>query len=141
MKENNQAIAVERSIEKLRGIITLPAAPSEVWFEQVPRGSPGGLGPTDYLLIAVVRFEAADVARITASAQRRPGSPPRLSTAVRRPWLPEPVKAAIHPYDDQSVTVRGDKFDATPFAKSPFLSGNFVAVEGGEYILLVLQTS
>jgi hypothetical protein len=51
------------------------------------------------------------------------------------------VKAAIHPYDDHSVTVRGDKFDAAPFAKSPFLSGAFVAVEGGEYAILVLQTS
>jgi hypothetical protein len=60
---------------------------------------------------------------------------------ANRPWVPEPVRAAIRPYDDHSVTVRGDKFDAAPFAKSPFLSGTFTALEGGEYVLLVLQTS
>jgi hypothetical protein len=141
MNEKHEGAAVERRIEKLRNLVTLPATPAEVWFEQVPRGTPGGLGPTDYLLVAVLRFERADLARITATAQRRPGSPPRLSTTAHRPWLPEPVKAAIRPHDDHSVTVRGDKFDAAPFAKSPFLSGTFVAVEGGEYVILVLQTS
>jgi hypothetical protein len=119
----------------------LPATPSEVWFEQVARGTPGGLGPTDYLLIAVIRFERADLARITSAAQRRPGSPPRIPLTANRPWLPEPLKLAIRPYDSHSASIRGDKFDAAPFAKSPFLSGTFVVVEGGEYVLLVLETS
>jgi hypothetical protein len=137
----NEAVAADRRSERLREIIALPAAPAEVWFEQVPRGTPGGLGPTDYLLIAVLRFRPDDLARITAAGQRRPGSPPRVLAAAQRPWLPEPVRAAIRPHDQNSVTVRGEKFDAAPFAKSPFLSGSFVAVEGGEYVLLVLQTS
>lgn len=88
-----------------------------------------------------MRFERADLSRITTAAQRRPGSPPRIPTTANRPWFPEPVRAVINACDDQSVTVRGDKFDAAAFAKSPFLSGIFIAVEGGEYIILVLQTS
>jgi len=60
---------------------------------------------------------------------------------MNRPWFPEQVKAAIRPHDDHSVSVRGETFDAAPFAKSPFLSGSFVAVEGGEYVILFLQTS
>lgn len=139
MNGKNQGVAVDRRIEKLRDLITLPATPAEAWFEQVPRGTPGGLGPTDYLLIAVMRFERADLARIAAAAHRRPGS--RLSTAAHRPWLPDPVREAIRPYDDHSVSVRGDKFDAAPFAKSLFRSGTFVVVEGGEYVILVLETS
>jgi hypothetical protein len=141
MNEKKDGGDVDRRIEKLRDVITLPAAPTEVWFQQVPLGKPGGLGPTDYLLVAVIRFQPADLARITSSAQPRPGSPPRISTAANRPWLPEPVRAAIHPFDDRSVTIRGSKFDASVFAKSPFLSGTFVALEGGEWVLLVLQTS
>jgi hypothetical protein len=141
MKEKNESAGVDRRIEKLRELITLPATPAEVWFEQVPLRKPGGLGPTDYLLVAAIRFQPADLARITSTARSRPGSPPRISTAANRPWLPEPVKAAIHPHDERSVTIRGGKFDAAPFAKSPFLSGTFVAVEGGEYVVLVLQTS
>jgi hypothetical protein len=141
MNEKKEEVTVGRRTERLRELITLPAAPAEVWFEQVPLGTPGGLGPTDYLLVAVMRFERADLAHITSAAQRRPGSPPRLAKAADRAWLPTPVKAALHPYDERSVTVRGEKFDAAPFAKSPFLSGTFVAVEGGEYVVLVLQTS
>ncbi len=133
--------AADRRLEKLRDLIALPATPTEVWFEQVPRGAPGGLGPTDYLLVAVMRFDHAQLASVTATAHRRPGAPPRISAAANRPWFPEPVRAATRPYDDHSVTVRGDKFDAAPFAKSPFLSGYFVVVEGGEYVILALETS
>ncbi|HXU60188.1 MAG TPA: hypothetical protein VN962_00705 [Polyangia bacterium] len=139
--ERAGAAAPDRGVDKLRSLITLPANPSEVWFEQVPRGTPGGLGPTDSRLVAVLRFERAALARVTAAAQRRPGTPPRISAAASRPWFPDVVKGAVRPYDDHSVAVRGDKFDAAPFAKSPLLSGSFVAVEGGEYVILVLETS
>ncbi len=133
--------AADRQVEKLRSLITLPAKPAEVWFEQVPRGAAGGVGPVDALLVAVLRFDPADLARVTAGARQRPGSPPRISSAADRAWFPDAVKGALRPYDYRSVAVRGDKFDATPFAKSPFGSGYFVAVEGGEYVILVLETS
>jgi hypothetical protein len=140
MKEENQAPVVDQHIEKLRELITLPVIPAEVWFEQVPRGTTGGLGPNDYLLIAVMRFKPIELARITQHGQRRPGSPPRITSSANRPWFPEPVKAALRPYDDHSVSVRGEKFDAAPFAKSPFLSGTFSAIDGGEYVILVMET-
>lgn len=141
MKEKNQTVTVDQRIDKLREVVTLPTPPVEVWFEQVPRGTPGGLGPSDYLLIAVMRFKPTELARITERAQRRPGTPPRVTSSAKRPWLPEPVKAAIRDYDDHSVSVRGEKFDAASFAKSPFLSGTFSVVEGGEYVILVMETS
>jgi hypothetical protein len=141
MNGEKEAVSVDRRIEKLRKRITLPATPVEVWFEEVPRGTPGGIGPTDFVMVAAMRFAREDLARVIGAAQPRPGSPPRLSSVAQRPWLPDPIRSAIHPYDDNSVAVRGNEFDATPFAKSPFLSGTFIAVEGGEYIILVLQTS
>jgi hypothetical protein len=141
MKEKKQAVVVDQRIEKLAELITLPTTPIEVWFEQVPRGTTGGLGPNDYLLIAVMRFKPIELARITERGQRRPGSPPRITSSANRPWLPEPVKAAIRPHDDHSVSVRGEKFDGAPFAKSPYLSGTFSAVEGGEYVILVMETT
>jgi hypothetical protein len=51
------------------------------------------------------------------------------------------VRAAVQLHDDHSVTVREQKFDGTPFLKAPFNSGYFVVVEGGEYVILSLQTS
>lgn len=132
--------SVNRRVELLGKLITLPATPLEVWFEEVPRGVPGGMGPTDFTLVAVLRFPREDVTRIIRAARPRPDSPPRLLNVVQRPWLPDAVRASIQPFDERSVTIRGEKFDAAPFAKSPFLSGAFVAVEGGEYVLLVLGT-
>ena len=140
MNGKNETVA-DRRIEKLRELITLPAMPTEVWFEQVPRGASGGLGPTDYLLVVVMRFDRDKLSPVTAAAHHRPGAPPRISATANRWWFPEPVRAAIHPYDDHSVTVHGEKFDAAPFAKSPFLSGYFVVVEGGQYLILALETS
>jgi hypothetical protein len=138
MKEKTQTVAIETRIEKLGELITFPAIPTEVCFEQVPRGVPGELGPNDYLLIAVMRFRPIELSRIKEHAQRRPGS--RITSSANRAWLPAPVKAAIRPFDDHSVSVQGEKFDADPFAKSPFLSGSFLAVEGGEYVILVMET-
>ena len=140
MNGRTEAVAADRHVDKLQALITLPAKPAEVWFEQVPRGTPGGLGPTDYLLVAVLRFDRDDLARVTDAAQHRPGSPPRISATANRAWFPDAVKGAIRPFDDHSVAVRGDKFDAAAFAKAPFLSGSFVVVEGGEYVILVLET-
>jgi len=140
MNGDGRGVGVDQRIELLGDLITLPATPLEVWFEQVPRGTPGGMGPTDFTLVAVLRFPREDIARITRAAKPRPDSPPRLLNVVQRPWLPDAVQSAMQPFDERSVTVRGEKFDAAPFAKSPFLSGAFVAVEGGEYALLVLGT-
>jgi len=141
MNGQKETASVDQHVENLRKRIALPATPVEVWFEEVPRGKQGGIGPTDFLLIAAMRFGQDDLGRVIGAAQPRPGSPPRLSSLAQRPWLPEQVRLAIQPYDDRSVAVRGNKFDAAQFAKSPFSSGTFVAVEGGEYILLVLETN
>jgi len=137
----NQTVAFDQDLEKLRKLVTLPAPPVQVWYEQVPRGASGGLGPSDYLLIVVMRFKPNELASITAHAQRRPGPLPRITSEANRPWIPEPVKSAICPHDDYSVSVRGETFDAADFSKSPFLSGTFTVVEGGEYVVLVMGTS
>jgi hypothetical protein len=78
-------------------------------------------------------------AELTKAATSRPGN--RISSTANRPWLPAPVRAAIQPFDDHSVTVRGQKFDAAPFLKAPFSTGYFVIVEGGAYVIVNLQTS
>jgi hypothetical protein len=141
MNAKNQEVAVNRALPELAKVVTLPATPTEVWFEQVARGRPGELGPTDYLLVAVLRFQPADLARIAATAHRGFGSPPRISATANRPWFPAPVRAAIRPYDDRSATVAGTGFDAASFASSSFPRGQFIALEGGEYIILVLETT
>jgi hypothetical protein len=59
-----------RSGEVLARLIHLPVAPLEVWYEQIPLGVEGGLGPTDYVLVAVLRLEPVAVERLVADASR-----------------------------------------------------------------------
>ena len=140
MKSSNSGSSVKKSVDQLKKLISLPSSPSEVWFEELPLGKPGGLGPTDYLLVAVLRMDPAATAELMKISSSRPGN--RISSTANRPWLPPPVRAAIQPFDDHSVTVRGQKFDAAPFLKaSSFSMGYFVVVEGGEYVIVGLQTS
>ena len=107
----------ERSIETLGKVINLPTAPVEVWFEDIPEGTPGGLGPTDYMLVAVMRFDRDRLAGLTKSAVAKSEASTRILASANRPWFPAAVKGAIRPYDGDSVAVRGTKFDGAPFAQ------------------------
>lgn len=134
-----QSISHDRNL--LQAQLKLPAEPLEVSFEEVPRGVAGGLGPTDYLLVALLRFDANTLARLGASSQARPGNPPRISPLANRPWFPVAVKAAIERKDDAGVAIRGRKFDAINLLKAPYATGYFVIVEGTDYVILSAQTS
>lgn len=129
-----------RSLAALGRIIRLPVQPREVWFEDLPRGIEGGLGPTDYTLVAVMRFDRDELARLLADAgiedDRQLGSPLTL------PWFPPAVKAALRDNGDGGPSsARGRTFDGAPFARGAFLNGSFTVFEGGEYVLLVLWTT
>ena len=141
MKNETPAPSVSHDQAALRSRLNLPAAPLEVSFEQLPKGVPGGLGPTDYVLVALLRFDKATLGRLAETSQPRPGSPPRISLLADRPWFPAPVKAAIEGRDEKGVSIRGRKFDATPLLKSPYATGYFVIVEGSDYVILSAQTS
>lgn len=58
-----------------------------------------------------------------------PSAPP--TTGRNPPPLPTPG----------TLTVRGRKFDGESFLKSPYTSGYFIAVDGGEYVILTVETS
>lgn len=138
---HRQAPAPLGSLETLRKVVTLPLQPAEAWFEELAEGTPGGLGPTDYVLVAVMRFDRDALGRFCKEAPgKRPGEP-RLLSLANRPWFPPPVKAATHVIDPTTVAVHGQQFDAAPFAKGAYSAGSFVVVEGGEYVILVLGTS
>ncbi len=141
MKNETPARSVSHEQEAIRSRLNLPTAPLEVSFEELPRGVPGGLGPTDYVLVALLRFDEPTLARLAETSQPRPGSPPRISLLADRPWFPPPVKAAIEGRDGSGVSIHGRKFDAAPLLKSPYSTGYFVIVEGTDYMILSAQTS
>jgi hypothetical protein len=141
MKNEGPAPSASHDQEVLRSLLNLPGAPLEASFEQLPRGVPGGLGPTDYVLVAVLRLDKPTLAHLAQISQPRPGNPPRISLLAHRPWFPASVKAAIEGRDEKSVSIRGRKFDAAPLLKSPYTTGYFVIVEGTDYVNISAQTS
>jgi hypothetical protein len=136
-----QTAAPFRSVETLGKMINLPLQPTEAWYEEVPEGTPGGLGPTDYVLVAVMRFEPHKLAKFGQGAAGKRAGEPRVLSLANRPWFPRPVKTALRVIDADTVGVRGEQFSGTAFAKGAYSDGSFVIVEGGEYVLLVLGTS
>jgi hypothetical protein len=133
---------VGHDVNRLGRRIQLPVKPSEVWFEERPVGRPGGLGPTDYQLIAVMRFDPAALKTLEGATKSNTGQGAAVGREFDRPWLPPEVKAALQPRDEDSRRVRdGREFDGTPFFRSPFLTGYFVIVGATGYVLLSLQTT
>ncbi len=141
MKNEAPVQSISHDEAAIRSRLNLPGTPLEVSFEQLPKGAPGGLGPTDYVLVAVLRFDKPTLAHLAEMSQPRPGNPPRISLLADRPWFPAPVKAAIEGRDGTGVSIRGRKFDAAPLLKSPYATGYFVIVEGTDYVILSAQTS
>ena len=141
MRHESPPSTPSRSVPDFRKIVKLPADPSEVWFEQIPRGKPGGLGPTDYFLVAVMRFSPSTLSTLLKNATRTGDPSPGILPAVNRAWFPPPVKAAVRSVGAQSVEVRGEEYDGAPFASGAFSSGSFIVIDGNEYVLLVLTTS
>ena len=141
MKNEAKAPSVSHDEATLRSHLSLPGAPLEVSFEQLPRGTPGGLGPTDYVLVALLRFDKPTLAHLAETSQPRPGNPPRISLLADRPWFPESVKTAIQSRDGTGVAIRGRKFDAATLLKPPYSTGYFVIVDGSDYVIVSAQTS
>lgn len=142
MKSEERASKVDHDLQALKSHLAVPDSAREVSFEIVPRGqSPGGLGPTDYLLVAVFRLDPGPAEGLARAAQPRPGSPPHISALANRPWFPVPVRAAVQNVDGNSVSVRGRKFDAGPLLKGAYATGYFVLVDGTDYVIVSAQTN
>lgn len=133
--------AVSRDVDAIMRALNLPARPVEAWWEETPVGQPGGIGPTDYDLSAVLLFDPATAAALAKKAPPLPEAPVLLPREALRPWMPAPVRAAIQRHDDDFISVRGSKFDAQPFLKPPYASGAFIVIEGSGYVYISVRTS
>lgn len=131
-----------RSLPDLHKLIRLPAEPREAWFEERPIGQhPGGFGPTDYVFMAVLRFDRETLAKALKDAVPLGEESTGLVSIENRPWFPPAVTAAIQPGDANKSFVLGRRFQPGLFNDGRFTFGHFTVLDGGEYVILVLQTS
>jgi hypothetical protein len=141
MSEPVAGAPVSKDVDALMRLLALPAKPIEAWWQETPVGAQGGLGPSDYDLRAVLRFDKSVVDAIAKTAPPLPGDRARFSSGADLPWLPPAVRAALTRLDDRTIAVRGHRFDAAPLLKPPLGNGAFVVIEGGAYIFLSARTS
>ena len=136
--KQGQASSVSHDAHVLAMALKLPATPLEVAFEEVPVGTPGGFGPTDYRLVAVIRFDAGITAALTRADA---GAAPESVPVADLPWFPDVVKAKLVRGEQSRVTVRGRVIDGEAMFRPRYSTGSAVLVEGTDYILLMAQTS
>jgi hypothetical protein len=125
------AAAVSRDLDALTRTLKLPCRPLEVWWDERPLGERGGLGPTDYRLVAVLRFERAPLQQLIERLPPLPPTPAGAPSLARQSWMPSAV----------GVTIRGERFDAASLVGPHYSTGVLVVVDGGEYVIISAQTS
>lgn len=135
--------AFEEDIEKLSTLITLPAPPVEAKWTQYNLGVANSdvPGPTDYVVLAVLRYDVTTAAEIAAQLNAQPTSREWYVDAnFVRPWFPDEVKNSFV-LDELSNLQKLNQpaHEPTLFAKSPLLQGYAFVV--GEYVVVYLQTS
>jgi hypothetical protein len=115
-------------LETLEKAVTLPRKPQSVRWRSSPRGIPGGLGPTDTQLLAVLEYSAADAQALQASLK-----PTRLTSRVEDGgWLPAATHEAL-----KGATA----YDATPFHKGALRQGTVFHLPQSHTFVLVLFTT
>lgn len=135
--------AFQEDVEQLSALITLPSAPLEAKWTQYTLGNPNSdaPGPTDYAVIAVLRYDTATAAEIASQlGAQSNGRDWYVDGNFVRPWFPDEVKASIVPDELSNLQmVNQPAYDPTLFAKPPLLQGYAYVV--GDYVVVYLQTT
>lgn len=125
---------VQRDVETLSQLITLPAPPQEVQWVRFRSENNPLLPKPNYRLIAVLRYDAESIARIQNEVLYLVRSNLTIEATTASTWFPEELKAELQAIEGQTITTYHPK----PFYKTPYGQGSLYVV--GEYIVLELRT-
>lgn len=120
--ESGQA-GLQTNVETLGELINLPHPPQAALWQVDKLGPASGNlrlpGPSDYYLVAVLTYEPAVMRDMQATATAK-SSPVQVSEDFFKSWYPQPVRDSFEP---SSLRLRAPAYEATAFAKSPWLMG------------------
>ena len=140
---SKQAAPFGKDINRLAQLIELPVVPVEVWFGMVARGIPSWVPePTDWIFVAVMRFEPQALQNFLAAATLDERLPATILRSEVAPWFPKEIESAFTALDEKKYKIKGRKFTATPFAVKPGTQsdqgnvGSFLVIEGLPYVIL-----
>jgi hypothetical protein len=112
----------------LERMVNLPHRPSAVQWRRAFQGPGGGLGPTDWQLIAVLEYPPAEAQALVSTLRPTEVAAPGLDDGG---WLPEATRQSLK--DAQA-------YDASAFYRSPLLAGTLLHVPGSNTFVLSLFT-
>lgn len=131
--ENKDVIS--KDIDELAENINLPVRPAEAVWQKKTLGNPESRvpGPTDYLLVAVLKYDDADIEKVTGQSTEKAVK----GVGEIQDWFPEDLKSRAQDFDNEKL-LSGEKCDAKSFARAPFLNGTLLRVNGSNYFILTL---
>ena len=129
---------VSTDIDKLAQYVSLPARPASATWETLAMSDPQLPGPTDWYLMALLRYSKADLDSIARGAQPSNESAV-LTTSEIRAWFPASLKSAFTPTGGGRLRFGGQSYRANVFYKGSLHDGYFVVEPSEKAILLYLQ--
>lgn len=137
-EDHDQRHQIRNDIKILSKLIHLPKQPEKVWWQTETMGKPGGLGPDDWCLIALMTFKRDDLEAIIRQSKTIPGDLAIPSSHVFA-WFPEELSKRMRLCSDGSYVIEESAFDPALFVRSPLLHGYMLKIDNNK-ILLFLGT-
>ncbi len=120
-----QPTNVRTDLDALASLVTLPRRPLAVQYRKTLL-SPAGIGPSDWRLMAVLEYSAADAAKLLAASRPLVGPSPALGDTR---WLPKPVRLGLR---------SARPLDAGAFARLSLRNGALFHIKDTSSFVLIL---
>lgn len=130
---------ISGDIQALSQQIPLPVQPQEVIWQQRKLGAENSTipGPSDYQIVAVLRYNEADAKKLVEKAKDNSGDIPAEGSIEVEPWFPEAVKKLAQK-DEEDNVVTGARYNPESFMRSPYSNGKLIRVGKTNYFILKL---
>ena len=140
-KENGESTKpASTDVAALARRVKLGELPQEAVFKISPMGKGDGIfGPSDYSLIAALRYEPAALARVKLQLTRQNLGQSTAWLPERPEWFPESLSSRIQRCPN-GWCIEGEEYSARPFLKSGFVTGTFVTPHDSDFVILLLRT-
>ena len=136
---------VKTDLIELQTYVAVQSAPSSVQWQIIKIGPQDSdtrsvPGPGTYQLTAILSYAPDDLTNLKAqSPASNSGTDVVVAEDFFLSWFPASAKAAFAKQTDGSYKLKGDRYSAQAFYKSPYLQGSLLFISPTE-VLIVLIT-
>ncbi|MEL6761951.1 MAG: hypothetical protein AAFP04_16345 [Myxococcota bacterium] len=115
--------------------------PDRVWWSEQTLGEPGGLGPTDRILLVLLRFQKPRLDRALSHLATQPTGRPTKVAVRTLAHFPSEARSGLQldSEDSEFYSLSGPIYQGRGVGRSPYLDG-FVARIGEDRLLIRLFT-